>query len=70
MLYCMIIQEKLLLEILFQWRIVSQYTAEELEAERQREYLKLHNCDKIQGFLISRPLPADDAIALLNTHDE
>lgn len=50
---------------------IGQYTiAEGVEAERQREYLKLHNCDKIQGFLISRPLPADDAIALLNTHDE
>lgn len=45
---------------------IGQYTvAEGVETESQKQYLKVHNCDKIQGYLISRPIPPDDAIALL-----
>ena len=39
--------------------------AEGVEYEIQLEYLKEHGCDKIQGYLISRPLDEDVAIKLL-----
>ncbi len=34
--------------------------AEGVETEAQRDFLQTRNCDAIQGFLISRPLPAED----------
>jgi EAL domain-containing protein (putative c-di-GMP-specific phosphodiesterase class I) len=34
--------------------------AEGVETDDQLEFLKLHNCDIVQGYLISRPLPAED----------
>ena len=39
--------------------------AEGVEHEVQLKYLKDHNCDRIQGYLISRPLDEDDAIEFL-----
>lgn len=39
--------------------------AEGVEEERQMEYLKAHNCDKIQGYHISRPLDIDQAILFI-----
>ena len=39
--------------------------AEGVEHERQREYLLRCGCDRIQGYLISRPVAADAALALL-----
>jgi PAS domain S-box-containing protein len=39
--------------------------AEGVEHERQRQYLMNYGCDKIQGYLISRPLDEDSAIELL-----
>jgi len=33
--------------------------AEGVETEGQREFLKKHGCDEIQGFLVSRPLTAE-----------
>lgn len=39
--------------------------AEGVEYEEQRQYLQNNGCDKIQGYLISKPLDADDAIELL-----
>lgn len=39
--------------------------AEGIEHEKQMQYLKEHNCDKIQGYLISKPLDEKDAIELL-----
>ena len=39
--------------------------AEGVEEERQMQYLRDHNCDKIQGYLISRPLDEDKAIEFL-----
>lgn len=35
--------------------------AEGVETEAQRDYLRKHLCDEMQGFLISRPLPAAQA---------
>ncbi len=40
-------------------------TAEGVEHERQLRYLKKHNCDRVQGYLISKPLDEDDAIVFL-----
>lgn len=40
--------------------------AEGVEYEAQREYLEKNKCDKIQGYLISRPLDEEKAIELLN----
>jgi len=39
--------------------------AEGVETEGQREFLKRHGCDEIQGFLISRPLSPDGFRKLL-----
>ena len=40
--------------------------AEGVEQESQQQYLREHNCDKIQGYLISKPLDEKAAIELLN----
>ena len=39
--------------------------AEGVELMEQRQYLLDHGCDYLQGYLFSRPLPEDKAIALL-----
>ncbi|MDD3654050.1 MAG: hypothetical protein PHO01_07685 [Desulfotomaculaceae bacterium] len=39
--------------------------AEGVEHESQLQYLKEHNCDRIQGYRISKPLDEDDAIIFL-----
>jgi EAL domain-containing protein (putative c-di-GMP-specific phosphodiesterase class I) len=39
--------------------------AEGVEREEQLEYLKRHNCDKIQGYLFSKPLASEDIEELL-----
>jgi len=43
--------------------------AEGVEHDLQLQYLKEHNCDKIQGFLISEPLDEDEAIMFLQKHE-
>ncbi len=44
-----------------------QITAEGIETERQRKFLCDLGCNEGQGFLISRPLPADQVCLLLTT---
>jgi PAS domain S-box-containing protein len=39
--------------------------AEGVETEGQHEYLQEHHCDKVQGFLFSRPLDENQALAFL-----
>ena len=39
--------------------------AEGVEYEEQKQYLKEHGCDKIQGYLVSRPLDEDAAMDIL-----
>ncbi len=39
---------------------------EGIEHEKQLEYLRENDCDKIQGYLMSKPLDKEDAIELLN----
>jgi diguanylate cyclase (GGDEF)-like protein/PAS domain S-box-containing protein len=38
--------------------------AEGVEKNEQIDYLKMHKCDKIQGYLISRPLPPQEAVRI------
>lgn len=42
--------------------------AEGVEQESQRQFLIKHHCDKMQGFLFSRPLLPQDALSLLKKH--
>ena len=39
--------------------------AEGVELEIQKEYLLEYECDKLQGYLFSKPLPEEDAIKIL-----
>ena len=41
--------------------------AEGVETEAQRTYLLANHCDQAQGYLFSRPLPADDCLELMRT---
>lgn len=45
---------------------LGHYTvAEGVECEEQKQYLLDHGCDKIQGYLIGKPLDEEAAIDLL-----
>lgn len=39
--------------------------AEGVETEEQFDYLRSRNCDLVQGFLFSRPVPAEEVIAFI-----
>jgi diguanylate cyclase (GGDEF)-like protein/PAS domain S-box-containing protein len=43
--------------------------AEGVETIEQLEFLRKHNCDEIQGYLISKPLPLEELEVLLQTHE-
>ncbi|HSE11527.1 MAG TPA: EAL domain-containing protein, partial [Rudaea sp.] len=43
--------------------------AEGVETEQQYKYLRLHGCDEIQGFWLSRPLEAEACLAFLSLHE-
>ncbi len=42
--------------------------AEGVETAEQEAFLRAHNCNEIQGYLISRPVPADEFAAFLANH--
>ena len=44
--------------------------AEGVETESQLQYLKEHNCDRIQGFLFSKPLDEEDALEFLKNKNK
>jgi len=44
--------------------------AEGVEEEVQKEYLKENNCDIIQGYLLSRPIPDEDVISLIKDYNK
>ena len=45
-----------------------QTVAEGVETAEQRDVLKASGCDKMQGYLFSRPLPADQFVELMRRH--
>ena len=47
-------------------RLDFRTVAEGVENPEEWVYLENHNCDRIQGFLASRPLPAEELTALLS----
>lgn len=48
---------------------MGHYTvAEGVEHDIQMQYLKEHGCDRVQGYLISKPLDEEDAIRFLETY--
>jgi diguanylate cyclase (GGDEF)-like protein len=46
-------------------RLGLKVVAEGVEDELQREYLIEHNCDYLQGYLLSKPVNFNDALALI-----
>jgi EAL domain-containing protein (putative c-di-GMP-specific phosphodiesterase class I) len=49
-------------------RLGHSVIAEGVEHERQRQYLLKYGCDRIQGYLISKPLSESAALDLLRKH--
>ena len=44
--------------------------AEGVETEAQKAFLKSLACDDMQGYLFSKPVPAESTIGLLNDHNQ
>lgn len=47
-----------------------QVISEGVETEAQQRFLQIEGCDELQGYLLSRPLPEKDLLALLQTTEE
>ena len=46
-----------------------QVVAEGVETPHQLEFLRTHNCDLYQGYILSEPLPAEEFAALVRSHN-
>jgi diguanylate cyclase (GGDEF)-like protein/PAS domain S-box-containing protein len=44
-----------------------EVVAEGVETQEQRQFLAQEHCSNIQGYLVARPMPVDDAFALIRT---
>ncbi len=49
-------------------RLGLKTVAEGVEIQEQKDYLLEHHCDKLQGYLFSKPVPKDEAIKLLSSN--
>jgi EAL domain-containing protein (putative c-di-GMP-specific phosphodiesterase class I)/GGDEF domain-containing protein len=50
-------------------RLGKYVVAEGVEVEQQLQYLRQHHCNYMQGYLLSRPLPESEVLALVNSHN-
>lgn len=48
-------------------RLGLKTVAEGVEIQEQKDYLLEHDCDKLQGYLFSKPVPKEEAIKLLSS---
>ena len=49
-------------------RLGHYVVAEGVEHEKQLQYLREHDCDKIQGYLISKPLDEESALEFMKNN--
>ena len=45
-----------------------EVVAEGVETEAQLAFLRERNCEYVQGYLISRPLPAEEAVQVIKNY--
>ena len=51
-------------------RLGHTVVAEGIEREEQKDYLLRHDCDYLQGYLFSKPIKPEKALAMLTNANE